>query len=151
MRKTVTLSIFSFFLVSCVSTTPPTSPKEQIQYIDLTSDDKKELVNEYWVVEKRQDPKYPVGAAKEGLSGCVELVVGIKENGKAGGYKVKKSYPEGVFEKHAAAALNNWQWSASDKNTDKAPVLTTIKLDFMVSNSKNKAEAQKQCGFPHKQ
>ncbi|TMP27480.1 energy transducer TonB, partial [Pseudoalteromonas rubra] len=63
MRKTVTLSIFSFFLISCVSTTPPTSPKEQIQYIDLTSDDKKELVNEYWVVEKRQDPKYPVDAA----------------------------------------------------------------------------------------
>ncbi|TMP86659.1 energy transducer TonB [Pseudoalteromonas ruthenica] len=151
MRKTVTLSIFSFFLISCVSTTPPTSPKEQIQYIDLTSDDKKELVNEYWVVEKRQDPKYPVDAAKEGLSGCVELVVGIKENGKAGGYKVKNSYPEGVFDKHAAAALNNWQWSASDKNTDKAPVLTTIKLDFMVSNSKNKAEAEKQCGFSHKQ
>jgi protein TonB len=153
MRKVVTLSIFSVFLVSCASTKttepPPVSAEEPIQYINLTLDDKKELIEEYWVVEKRQEPKYPISAARKGLSGCVDLIVGIKKNGKTGGYKVKKSYPEGVFDKHAAAALNNWKWSAADKNTDKAPVLTTIQMDFMVSGSKNKAEAEKQCGFSH--
>ncbi|MEX1669346.1 energy transducer TonB [Zhongshania guokunii] len=153
MKKVVTLSIFSVFLVSCASTktteTTNVSKDESIQYIDLTSDDKKVLIEEYWVVEKRQDPQYPISAARKGLSGCVDLIVGIDKSGKAGGYKVKKSYPEGVFDKYAAAALNNWKWSAAGKNVDKAPVLTTIQLDFMVSGSKNKAKAEKQCGFSH--
>lgn len=150
MRKVVTLSIFSVFLVSCASTdTADVSVEEPIQYIDLTSDDKKGLIDEYWVVEKRQEPKYPISAARSGLSGCVDLIVGIKKDGRTGGFKIKKSYPEGVFDKHAAAALNNWKWSATDKNGDKTPVLTTIQLDFMVGGSKNKAEAEKQCGFSH--
>ena len=146
MRKVVTLSILSVFLVSCASTDTADVP---IQYIDLTLDDKKELIEEYWVVEKRQHPKYPISAAREGLSGCVDLIVGIKKSGRSGGYKVKKSYPEGVFDKYAAAALNKWRWSATDENGDKVPVLTTIQLDFMVEGSKNKAEAEKQCGFSH--
>ena len=153
MRKVVILSIFSVFLMSCASTknteTTPVSAEEPIQYIDLTLDDKKELIKEYWVVEKRQNPKYPISAARKGLSGCVDLIVGINKNGKTGGYKVKKSYPEGVFDKHAVAALNNWKWSAADKNIDNVPVLTTIQLDFMVDGSNNKAEAEKQCGVSH--
>ena len=150
MRKVVTLSIFSVFLVACVSNdTAEMAVEEPIQYIDLTLDDKKDLIKEYWVVEKRQEPKYPISAARKGLSGCVDLIVGIKTNGKSGGYKVKKSYPEGVFDKYAAAALNNWKWEATDKNADRKPVLTTIQLDFMVSGSKNKKEAESQCGFSH--
>jgi TonB family protein len=150
MNKVVTLSIFSFFLVGCASTdTAEVSVEEPIQYIDLTLDDKKKLIDDYWVVEKKQEPKYPISAARKGLSGCVDLVVGIKKNGNTSGYKVKKSYPKGVFDKYAAAALNNWKWSAADQNAGKAPVLTTIQLDFMISGSKNKAEAEKQCGFSH--
>lgn len=150
MRKVVTLSIFSVVLVACAANdTVEVATEDPIQYINLTLDDQKELVNEYWVVENRQEPKYPISAARKGLSGCVDLIVGIKKDGKTGGYKVKTSYPEGVFDKHAAAALNNWKWSATDKNGDKAPVLTTIQLDFMVSGAKNKTEAEKECGFSH--
>jgi len=150
MRKVVTLSIFSVFLVACVSTdTTEVSDEEPIQYLDLTLDDKKELINDYWVVKKRQEPNYPISAAKKGLSGCVDLIVGIKNDGKSGGYKVKKSYPKGVFDKYAAAALTNWKWVPTDKNPDSVPVLTTIQLDFMVSGSKNKKETESQCGFPH--
>lgn len=151
MRKVVILSSFCFFLVGCASTdTADTSVKEPIQYLDLTLDDKKELVREYWVVEKRQEPKYPISAAKKGVSGCVDLIIGIKTDGTSGGYKVKKSYPEGVFDKYAATALTNWKWGATAQNSDKIPVLTTIQLDFMVSGSKNTSEAASQCGFSHK-
>lgn len=153
MNKVVTLSIFSVFLVSCASTktteTTNISKEKPVQYINLTLDDEKELIEEYWVVEKRQDPQYPISAARNGLSGCVDLIVGIDKSGKAAEYKVKKSYPEGVFDNYAAAAINNWRWAAASNNVDKAPVLTTIQLDFMVSGAKNKAEAEKQCGFTH--
>ena len=151
MRKVITLSFFSVFLMACASTdTAEVSVEEPIQYLDLTLDDKKKLIDDYWVAEKKQEPKYPISAARKGLSGCVDLIVGIKSDGKSGGYKVKKSYPKGVFDKYAADALNNWQWVAADKNGNSVPVLTTIQLDFMVSGSKNKAEAEKQCGFSHK-
>lgn len=150
MRKVVTLSIFSIFLVACASTdTAEIRVEEPINYIDLTLDSKKELIDEYWVLEKRQEPYYPVSAARKGLSGCVDLIVGINNDGKSGGYKIKKSYPKGVFDKHAAAALTNWKWAAADKNSDAVPVLTTVQLDFMVSGSKNKKEAESQCGFSH--
>jgi protein TonB len=150
MRKVVTLSIFSVFLVACASTdTAEVSVEEPIQYIDLTLDNKKELIDDYWVVEKRQDAKYPISAAIKGLSGCVDLIVGIKNDGKSGGYKVKKSYPKGVFDKHAAAALTKWKWVPADKNGDSVPVLTTIQFDFMAGGSINKKEAESQCGFSH--
>ncbi|MEE2002584.1 energy transducer TonB [Alkalimonas sp. MEB108] len=150
MKKAITLSIFSVFLVACASNDKvEVATDEPIQYMDLTSDDKKELIKEYWVVEKRQEPKYPIDAARKGLSGCVDLIVGINSDGRLGGYKVKKSYPEGVFDEHAAAALTHWKWVATEINSDKTPVLTSIQLDFMVSGSKNKTESENQCGYSH--
>lgn len=148
MRKVVTLSMFSVFLVACASTdTDEMSVKEPIQYLDLTSDDKKELIDDYWVVKKMQAPKYPSSAAKKSLSGCVDLIVGIKSDGTPGEYKVKNSYPEGVFDKKAEAALIKWKWVAADNNSDNVPVLTTVQLDFILHDSKNIKEVESQCGF----
>lgn len=150
MRNVVTLSVLSVFLVACAANDEvKVASEEPIKYIDLTLDEQKELVKEYWVVEKRQEPRYPVSAARDGLSGCVDLIVGIKSDGKAGGYKVKKSYPEGVFDEYAAAALTNWLWVPTDKNSAHAPVLTRIQLDFMVSGARNTTEAESQCGVSH--
>lgn len=150
MKKVVTLSIFSLFLGACVSNDGVEVVSEApIQYINLTLDDQKERVEEYWVVDKSKNPKYPISAARKRLSGCVDVIVGIKSDGKMGEYKIKKSYPEGIFDQYATAALTHWKWSATQENADKAPVLTTIQLDFMVEKAKNKRAAEKQCGFPH--
>ncbi len=153
MRKLVSLSILSVFVMSCASLKPNETTQafaeEPIRYIDLTADSKKDLIERYWVVIKSEDPKYPVDAARRGLSGCVDFIVAIDSNGTLGGFKIKKSYPEGVFDKSAAAALNRWKWSASKDNIENTPVLTTTQLNFMVSNSKNKAETEKQCDFSH--
>ncbi|WP_137225859.1 energy transducer TonB [Shewanella sp. MEBiC00475] len=141
MRKVVSLTLLSMFLGACASNDVPEDVKiEPINYIDLSLDDQRELAKEYWVVQKRKEPKYPISAVREGLSGCVDLIVGINKEGKLNGYKIKSSYPQGVFDNYAAAALNKWQWAATDKNKNKAPVLTSIQFDFMVSGSKNKTE-----------
>ena len=152
MNKIIASSILSIFLSSCASTTENStsnSVEEPIKYVDLSSDEQMEVFNEYWVVTKRQEPQFPLKAAKKSLSGCVELVIGINSDGKMAKYNIKNSYPEGLFDKSAAAALKKWKWSASPKNVDKTPALTTIQLDFMVSGAQNKPEAQKQCGFSH--
>ncbi|WP_298774316.1 energy transducer TonB [uncultured Shewanella sp.] len=150
MSKVVTLSICSLFLVACVSNDAvEVVTEEPIQYINFTSNDQKDRVQEYWVVEKRQNPKYPISAARKGLSGCVDFIVGIKKDGRAVSYQAKKSYPEGLFDEYAAAALNHWKWSATEENGEHLPVLTTIQLDFMVGGAKNKRTAEKVCGFSH--
>ena len=150
MSKVIILSIFCVFLVACVSNDKiEVAVKEPIHYIDLTLEDNKKLLDEYWVIEKRQEPKYPISAARKGLSGCVGLIVSINSDGSSRGYKVNKSYPEGVFDKHAAAALANWKWVAADKNSDNTPVLTIIQLDYMVSGSTNIIEAENQYAYSH--
>ncbi|WP_299011901.1 energy transducer TonB [uncultured Shewanella sp.] len=150
MRKVVTLSIFSLFLGACVSNDAVEVVAESpIQYIDLTSKDYKERVKEYWVLDKNQAPRYPISAARKRVSGCVDVIVGIKKDGRMGEYKVMKSYPEGIFDQYATAALKHWKWSATQDNSDSAPVLTSIQLDFMVDGAKNKSEAETLCGFTH--
>ena len=150
MSKVVSLTLLSMLLGACVSNDVSEEVKvEPINYIDLSLDDERELAKEYWVVKKRKDPQYPISAARKGLSGCVDLIVGINKKGKLGGYKIKSSYPKGVFDNSAVEALNEWQWTATDKNKDNAPVLTSIQLDFMVSGSKNKTKVVNQCGFSH--
>lgn len=147
MNKIITSSIISIFVVACASTNTTEVP---IDYLDLTSDANNKLFNEYWIVEKRQEPKYPVSAARKGLSGCVDLIVGVNSDGKSGFHKVKKSYPEGIFDKHAAAVLTHWKWRVADKNDERVPALTTIQLDFIVSGSINVNEAKNQCGWSNK-
>lgn len=69
MKKIITLSVCSIFLMSCVSNATTLAPSEKaVQYIDLTSDDKNKI-SEYWVLENRIQGEYPASA--EGiLSGC---------------------------------------------------------------------------------
>ena len=154
MKKIITLSACSIFLMSCVSNATTLAPSEKaVQYIDLTSDDKNKI-SEYWVLENRIQGEYPASA--EGiLSGCVDVIVLINNSGGVASFEVKKSYPEGVFDDSVAAALKQWKWSAAEKNADKVPVLTTIQFTYMTSSStggpKNKDEAERQCGFTNQQ
>ena len=151
MKNVISITMLSLVLGACASNdTAQVVDEAPIKYKDLSLKDQRDLVKEYWVVEKRQEPKYPLAAAKKGLSGCVDLIVGIKQDGKTSGYKVKNSYPKGVFDNHAAASLKKWKWSATEGNIDRTPVLTSIQLDFMVSGAKNAKEAKSKCGWDYK-
>lgn len=118
-------------------------------YLNLTSEENKDAIKQYWTISKRVEPQYPIQAAMDRVSGCVELIFGINEQGEMSGYQVKSSYPKGVFEDYAAASLIKWRWQATPANTEMQPVLTTVKLQFMVENPRNKLEAVKQCDDLH--
>ena len=134
MKKSFLIMPFLLVITSCGTTqVDKTSSTAAITYIDLSQDDERSLVEQYWTVKKRVEPRYPIQAAKKNISGCVDLIVGINEEGKLQGYKIKSSYPKGVFDKHAAAALGKWSWEPTSTNIDKKPVLTSIRLDFMMS------------------
>ncbi|WP_105168349.1 energy transducer TonB [Pseudoalteromonas sp. T1lg23B] len=151
MHKIVSLPLLSLFLIGACSTTDTAKipPKEQVKYIDLTADDNHKLLEKYWVSKIRREPIYPIDAAKKGLSGCVDFIVGINSNGKLSTYKVHQSYPQGVFDEYALVALSKWRWEAAENNHDKQPVLTTIQMDFMIQGSTNKIDANSHCGYSH--
>jgi len=117
----------------------------KINYVDLSKNEQKELVKQYWSIEKRGEPRYPIEAMKKKLSGCVDLIIGINQHGVVNGYKVRSSFPKGVFDKSAAEALNKWTWKATDENTENTPVLTSIRLDFTMNKNQNDVEYLKHC------
>ncbi|GHE83142.1 energy transducer TonB [Thalassotalea profundi] len=133
----------ALFVVSCATTTKVEEPK--INYLDISDKDQIKLIDEYWTVAKRIEPRYPISAAKKNVSGCVDLIVGIDQNGKAQGYKVRSSYPKGVFDKNAAATLVKWKWQATEKNKDNTPVLTSIRMDFSTSRNPSDPEYLQNC------
>ncbi|MGI5310017.1 energy transducer TonB [Rheinheimera sp. WS51] len=143
MNKSYLLLPLTLFVVSCATTTKVEEPK--INYLDISGKDQIKLVDEYWTVAKRIEPRYPILAAKNNVSGCVDLIVGIDQNGKAQGYKVRSSYPKGVFDKNAAAALVKWKWQATEKNKDNTPVLTSIRMDFSISRNPSDPEYLQNC------
>jgi len=76
---------------------------------------------------------------------CVELATLINSQGEAQGYKVISSYPEGVFDNNAAAAVGLWRWKATTENMSKQSILTYLKMDFMVSPKPTDAEYLAHC------
>ncbi|MFQ3204602.1 MULTISPECIES: energy transducer TonB [unclassified Pseudoalteromonas] len=143
MNKSYLLLPLTLFVVSCATTTKVEEPK--INYLDISGKNQIKLVDEYWTVAKRIEPRYPISAAKNNISGCVDLIVGIDQNGKAQEYKVRSSYPKGVFDKNAVAAMVKWKWQATEKNIDNSPVLTSIRMDFSTSRNPSDPEYLQNC------
>lgn len=128
LKRIAIVFISALFVISCSSNTE--EDKIDTQFLDLSSAEHSEVVANYWIVAKRVNPQYPVSAARDGVSGCVDLIVGIGSDGRAEGYKVRSSYPKGIFDDYAAAALSQWEWKASEENIERTPVVTSIQLDF---------------------
>ncbi|MCH1923872.1 energy transducer TonB [Shewanella sp. C32] len=149
MQSKYWLALALVALSGCKSVSEQPDPN-QIKYVDLSSEAKKDLVEQYWQVTKRVEPAYSIDAAKKGLSGCVTATVGIGATGEMVGYKITDSFPKGVFDSQGLAALKKWRWQATEANVDKVPVLTSIKLDFMVhgpDSRGNLAAAKEHCQF----
>lgn len=139
MRKIYYLGLCALLLNAC-ATTNESLPKE---YIDLVGN--KEAALDYWIVDKKVAPKYPLLAAKKRMSGCVEFLLVIDSNGKALKPEIIKEFPEGVFGVPAYKAIKKWSWKPTLSNTARMPVLTTIQLDFVVKDSHNGKNAFKAC------
>ncbi|QSX34221.1 energy transducer TonB [Shewanella avicenniae] len=138
-------------LAGCQTSDNATATKpdpNQIKYVDLTREDTKDLLEKYWVISKRVEPRYNIEAAKKGLSGCVTTTVGIGSDGSLVGYKVTDSFPQGLFDQQAIASLQQWHWQATEANVDKVPVLTQVTLVFLLADrAHNMAEVEQHCNI----
>lgn len=125
-------------LVGCSSTNNNQTTEAVINALDLTA--QKSQTKNYWVVTKNSYPTYPISAAKNDISGCVEFSFVINGSGNAHNIKIIKSVPQKIFNKAATKSLKEFRWAATDKNKLLQPVLTTIQLDFSTSPKQMVAE-----------
>lgn len=74
----------------------------------------------------RIEPRYPLQAAEQGISGYVQIKFDVDAQGKVINASVMKSSPEHVFDKEALRALTQWQYTA----TGKLHQAQMVQLDF---------------------
>ncbi|MDN3651210.1 energy transducer TonB [Thalassotalea ponticola] len=124
-------------LVGCANTAEPDLGEVSANAIDLT----KEVAQteNYWAVKKRSYPQYPISAARDDISGCVEFSFTIV-SGKAKNIKIIKSVPEKIFNTAAIKSLKQFRWEATKQNSSQTPVVTTLQLDFSTSPTQYVAE-----------
>ncbi len=82
----------------------------------------------------RVNPKYPIGAARDGIEGWVVLAFDINTIGQVVNISVVDSQPKRVFDKAAKQALKKWKYKA--KSVDGKAVAQhnfTVQLDFKMS------------------
>ncbi len=112
--------------------------ENEIQPIDLIGNE--EALEEMWIVQKNDYPKYPIGAAKKGISGCVDFSFVINSNGKAQNIQVIKAIPDSTFIRSATRSLKNFRWQPTESNNLRQPAITTLQLDFSTTRTMKVAE-----------
>ncbi|WP_334016192.1 energy transducer TonB [Alteromonas sp. S167] len=128
MRRILFLT--SVLALSACSTTPEVKDNE-LQPIDLIG--KKDALEEMWIVSKTDYPKYPINAAKQGISGCVDFSFVINSDGKAQDIQVIKAIPGSIFIGSAKKSLKKFRWQPTELNNLRQPAITTLQLDFSTS------------------
>lgn len=79
----------------------------------------------------RIEPRYPIQAAEQGISGYVQIKFDVDAQGKVSNASVVKSSPEKVFDKEALRALEQWQYTATGKVHKDQFVQLDFELDIV--------------------
>ena len=135
MRRILFLTIV-LTLSACNST--PNIKNNEIQPVDFRGD--KSALEEMWVVSKNDYPRYPIDAARKGISGCVEFSFVINSEGKAQNIQVIKAIPDSTFIRSATKSLKNFRWQPAELNSLRQPAITTLQLDFSTTPAMKVAE-----------
>jgi TonB family protein len=157
------LRLLIVFLLVCATTDASTSvekvetfkPNNLTHYVDLTTKDgviltleeQEVRLKKYWQVFGAKRYVYKKDRAKRNLSGCVQFLITLNEEGKISSYGLLKSYPKDFFDKRAIQKLKALRWQAAEENNKKLPVLTSIQLEFGSYKAKKNKEANKECKF----
>ena len=144
MKKYLVISLISL-LAGCASNQLTTDSQAVDSGLEQPADESE--FASLWTQTKRVNPQYPISAAKDGLSGCVNLSFVVNNEGRVTEQQVTDSFPKGVFEKKAIEALKRWRWKPTAANPDNQPARSTVQLDFMVQYSKNITEAEQRCSI----
>ncbi|WP_105258646.1 energy transducer TonB [Pseudoalteromonas sp. T1lg88] len=91
------------------------------------------LLANQWELEQRVEPRYPIEAAKSSQEGCVNVQFFVNSDGVPTYLEVLKSLPKGTFDKAAIKALEQWRYSPTETNTDRAPERMKVSLSFALS------------------
>lgn len=78
--------------------------------------------------EMRVEPKYPLQAAQQRITGYVQAQFNIQPDGSVTDVKIIKAEPADTFNKEAIRALEKWRYQPSATGTTGA----TVQLDFMM-------------------
>jgi TonB family protein len=120
------------FLTSALALSACTTTRDVkdygIQPIDFSGN--KNALEEMWIVSKNDYPKYPIDAAKKGISGCVDFSFVINGDGKAQNIQVIKAIPDSTFIQSATKSLKKFRWQPTELNNLRQPAITTLQLDF---------------------
>ena len=84
----------------------------------------------------RIEPKYPIEAAKNGVSGFVVLKFDIQSAGDVDNISIVKSYPQGTFDKTSVTALKQWLYEPSAHGSEDV----MVQLDFEIDGPKPQME-----------
>ena len=106
------------FLTSALALSACTTTRDVkdygIQPIDFRGN--KNALEEMWIVSKNDYPKYPIDAAKKGISGCVDFSFVINGDGKAQNIQVIKAIPDSTFIQSATKSLKKFRWQPTELN-----------------------------------
>ncbi len=87
---------------------------------------------------KRQEPKYPLEAARNGQFGYVTLRFLVDEQGDVQTMDVIDSFPTGVFDKESKKALKKWKYESSPQKH-----VFRVRLDYSLDGGINVKVAEK--------
>lgn len=82
----------------------------------------------------RIEPRYPIQAAQQGISGYVQLRFDVDGQGKVSNVRVVQSSPERVFDKEAVRALEQWEYTATGMTHKDQQVQLNFELDLIESD-----------------
>lgn len=125
MRRIIFLT--SVLALSACSTTADVKEGD-MPPIDFVGN--RDALGEMWTVSKNDYPKYPIDAARKGISGCVDFSFVINSDGKAQNIHVIKAVPDSTFIRSATKSLKKFRWQPTKSNNLRQPAITTLQLDF---------------------
>lgn len=79
----------------------------------------------------RIEPGYPVSAVKQGVTGFVRMTFDVSADGTVKNVNVVKSSPQGVFDKEAVKALQQWRYTATGAEHKGQQVQLDFELDVV--------------------
>lgn len=100
----------------------------------------------YWQREKSVNPKaefprYPIGLARAGVTGCVNVGYLIESDGTISGFRVLKSFASNrsgsqaptaipVFAQAAIALIQHWKYTPGPDNPQRTRGFTSLNVDY---------------------
>ena len=77
----------------------------------------------------RIEPRYPVKAVEQGLTGFVRMTFDVTKDGTVANVTVVKSSPAGMFEQEAVKALQKWRYTATGSEHKSQQVQLDFELE----------------------